>query len=470
MTMEGNDFLGEETSHYVDRYERMLRSKGREFFEPEAIELIADHYISHDKLKKALEVVLFGLDMYPNHIGLWIKKAEVHIYAEKFEKALIELEKAELYEPFNPDILLLKGEVHVAMNRMDEAELCFEKALQHGDDRNDLLFEIGFIYQDYDYFAQAAYWFEFLIQESKLDQAYYEAAGCYDLIGNYQKAADLLNELINRDPYNATAWYNLGLMQSKLNKPQDAIESFDLCLAIEEDFSIANFNKANCLVELDRFEEALEVYAEVVKAEGGDSITFCNMGGCYERLGNNLAAREHYKKASKINPNLAEAWFGMGLSYDRENYPKEALQYFRRAVLLEPEHAEYLLVLAEIEYRLGDTREADILYQRLCDLDPGMMEAWLDRSYAAYQEKDLLLAIQYLNEALSYDGLCHQYYYRLCAYHYENGELQTALQCLTAALKLNPADVFLLFNFKPDLAQDPAIRYTIESFGDSSQI
>lgn len=467
--MEGNDFLGEETSHYVERYERMLRNKNKEFFEPEAIELIADYYISHDKLKKALEAVQFGLEMYPNHISLWVKRAEVFIYSEKFEKALIELEKAELYEPFNPDTLLLKGEVFIALNQMAEAEECFDKALQHCDDRNDMLFEIGFIYQDYDYFGLAANWFEKLIQESKLDQAYYEAAGCYDIIGKYQKAADLLNELINQDPYNATAWYNLGLMQSKLNKPKEAIESFDLCLAIDEDYSIAHFNKANCLVELDKFQEALDVYAEVVKMEGGDSITFCNMGGCYERLGNNAEAREHYKKAAKLNPNVGEAWFGIGLSYDREGFAKEALQYFRRAVLLEPEHAEYLLVLAEIEYRLGDAKEADTLYQRLCDLDPGMMEAWLDRSYLAYKEKNLNLAIELLNEGLSYDNTCHQYYYRLCAYHYENAQLQIALDCLIQAMKLNPSDVFLLLEFNQALAQDPAIRYTIDSFGDLSQ-
>jgi hypothetical protein len=51
--MDGNDFLGEETANLVQRYEKMLRNKSKDYFEAEAIEAIADYYIAHEKYKKA---------------------------------------------------------------------------------------------------------------------------------------------------------------------------------------------------------------------------------------------------------------------------------------------------------------------------------------------------------------------------------------------------------------------------------
>jgi tetratricopeptide (TPR) repeat protein len=88
-------------------------------------------------------------------------------------------------------------------------------------------------------------------------------------------------------------------------------------LAIDEDYILARFNKANAYVELDEYNKAIEEYLEVIKQDGEDSITFCNLAGCYERLNENNKAQEYYKKASALNPNIAEAWFGIGLTCEK---------------------------------------------------------------------------------------------------------------------------------------------------------
>ena len=90
----------------VDRYEKMLRNKTQDFFDTETIESIAEYYIVKDQLKKALDVVHYGETLYPYHTGFKFKKAEVFLELEKFEDAIEELEKAELYEPFNSELFL----------------------------------------------------------------------------------------------------------------------------------------------------------------------------------------------------------------------------------------------------------------------------------------------------------------------------------------------------------------------------
>ncbi len=106
--MDADDFLDEEVQSNVQRYERMLRNKTREFFEAEALEDICDYYVQKEKLKKALEVLYYGEELFPNHIGFMVQKASVFLAMGKLEEALEIVENAELYEPFNADIALIK--------------------------------------------------------------------------------------------------------------------------------------------------------------------------------------------------------------------------------------------------------------------------------------------------------------------------------------------------------------------------
>jgi len=177
---------------------------------------------------------------------------------------------------------------------------------------------------------------------------------------------------------------------------------------------------------------------------------------------NYVMARENYKKATQLNANVAEAWFGIGITYDKEGLLKEALQYYKRAVLLEPENTEYMLVLAETEYRLNHFTESEKIYEQILEIDPGMMEAWLDWSFIKFSEGQLAEAADMLKEAIKTDPSCHQYHYRMVCYLYELGLVKEALVHLDEALHLCAADSFLIFEISPKLQRVPEIFVAIE--------
>lgn len=462
--MEGNDFLGEDVSSNVRRYEKMIRSKTHDYFDLDAIEGIIDFYIQHGRYKRAEDAVFYGQELYPNHINFLIKLAEVYLLQENYNLAQAELEKAELYEPFNPDLFLLKGEVNLNLGMIEEAEFYFERALAHTDERLDMLFEIAYVYDDCDLFLDAAKFFKTIIEEEPaLEQAYYELAHCYDMLLQHDDALACLNKLIDIDPYNVGAWYNIGIIYGKLNKHLEAIDAFDYCLAIDEEYSIARFNRANAFVELDRFEDAIIEYLEVIRIEGGDSISYCNLAGCYERTGNLDLARDYYTKAAKNNPNLAEAWFGIGITFQKESLYPEAIAHFKRAVLLEPDNVEFLLVLAESEYEIGAFKDAEDLYLRLLEIDPGMMEVYMDYSFMLYKLDRLAEAIEWVRKALMLDNTCHQYHYRMVVFLYAVAKEKEALTHLEIALSLHYKDYFLLFEIAPELRNVPIIMAMIDS-------
>lgn len=463
--MDADDFLDEETTSDVLRYEKMVRTKTQEYFDAETLENIIEFYIGKEKLKKGLEVVYYGEEQYPYYTGFKMKKAEIFIMMGKHDDAIQELEQIELYEPFNAELFLLKGEVFVHTEQIATAEEYFKKALSYSDNQIDTLFEIAYIYQDADFYLQAIVYFESVLeQDHQQEQALYEIANCYDLIGRYDRCVDYYNMLIELDPFSANAWYNLGVIYTKMGEFKLSAEALDYCLAIEEDYTPARFNKANALVELEQYEQAIVEYKLVLEKEGADSITLCNLAGCYERLDQNALARETYKKATAVNPNIGEAWFGIGLTFEKDQNMHEAIAYFRRAALLEPENTEYLLVLAEAEYRIGNEKDAQEIYKTLLDIDPTMMEAWMDWSYIIYMRGDVDLAIAVLKEAIKIDPECHPYQYRVAIYLLEAGRQTEALYYLENALTLCYDDHFLLFEMAPQLKLIPAVTELIENY------
>jgi tetratricopeptide (TPR) repeat protein len=462
--MDADDFLDEETLSHAARFEKMIRNKSKDYFDAETLEAISEYYINGDKLKKALEVIYYGEEIYPYYNGFALKKAEVFGLMGKHEEAIEVLDKCELYEPFNPELFLLKGENLLNIQHFEEAESSFAKALIHADERIDMLFEIAYVYEDCDLHGKAVEYFEEILKtQPDNQQAFYEIANCYDLQGRFDKASEFYNKLIEMNPFSCPAWYNLGITFSKMGQFEKAIEAYDYCLAIDEDFIPAAFNKANDLVEMERYEEAAKEFLNVVDKDGQDAVTFCNLASCLERLNKDKEAIEYYKKATNLNPNIGEAWFGMGLVYDKMNNRRQALNHYKRAMLLEPENEEYALALADAEYRGGNLQQAQEILRTLIEDEPMMAEAWLDLSYIVHIEGDTEAAIDLLRQALTYDDH-YLYYYRLACYEFEIGRRKEALYHLETALAMNFEEHFLIFEFSPLLQKDADVLHAIELF------
>src|ERR1041384_2075672 len=132
--MDPDDFLDEEVMSNVQRYEKMVRNKAKDYFDTDALESIIEYYINKNKLPKALDVISFAQELYPQYSQFNLKKAEALVLLGKFNDAIDEIEKVELYEPFNAELFLLKGETFLNMEEMESAGECFEKALLYHDD------------------------------------------------------------------------------------------------------------------------------------------------------------------------------------------------------------------------------------------------------------------------------------------------------------------------------------------------
>ncbi|MFN6114838.1 MAG: tetratricopeptide repeat protein, partial [Flavobacteriales bacterium] len=78
----------EDQQSCVQRYEAMLHSNGHYFFDVEEFELIIDHYLEQNELRRAQEVLEYARQQHPGSLDLLFSEANVLIGQGKLNKAL----------------------------------------------------------------------------------------------------------------------------------------------------------------------------------------------------------------------------------------------------------------------------------------------------------------------------------------------------------------------------------------------
>jgi len=110
---------------------------------------------------------------------------------------------------------------------------------------------------------------------------------------------------------------------------------------------------------------------------------------------------------------------------------------------------------------LGRIEDAEEVYTKLLELDPTMMEGWLDWSYVKFTKGEIEEALDMLREAVKMDYECHNYHYRMVCYLFELGKIQEAKKHLEIALILCYDDMFLMFEISPKLRKNTEVMELI---------
>jgi tetratricopeptide (TPR) repeat protein len=81
----------------------------------------------------------------------------------------------------------------------------------------------------------------------------------------YEKAAECFKKIIDLDPNNYRAWYNLGIAYFNLNKTEDALNAYNRTLEIKPDYMYCYYN-IGLLYEASKgdLEKALEYYEKAL--------------------------------------------------------------------------------------------------------------------------------------------------------------------------------------------------------------
>lgn len=121
--------------------------------------------------------------------------------------------------------------------------------------------------------------------------------GVLGTLGRYSDAERGLRAALEREPGNAAAHFQLGLVASRRGRWRDAVPCFVKATALDPNLTGAHFYLGEALNHMDDLPGALQAY----------------------------------QRAVELSPHHPKAWYGMGIVLDRMNRPDDAAQLYRRS-------------------------------------------------------------------------------------------------------------------------------------------
>ncbi|MBP6697979.1 MAG: tetratricopeptide repeat protein, partial [Flavobacteriales bacterium] len=350
----------DDRTEYVQRFEDMLSRNDHYFFDVEEFELIIEHYLDNNDLKKARQVLDYARQQHPGSVDLLFCEAQVLMGLGKLNGALDVLDSIQKLEPFNEDVHLHKASIHSQLRNYRKAIEHYRKALELADEGlDDIYLDLAFEHENCEQFDEAIVCLKKALDVNPENEAVlYELAYCFDLAEAHEASVVFFRNFTNEHPYSFVSWYNLGNALAKLNRLEESNQALELCLAIEEEFSSAYFSKARNLLQGGEFEAAIACYQETLNIDGPQAVTFSYIGECYEKMERYEQALIHYDQALALDPNWVDAWIGRGVVRDFQGKLPEAIKDLENAVRIAPDSGDGWFYLGNVLARAERFPEA----------------------------------------------------------------------------------------------------------------
>ena len=131
---------------------------------------------------------------------------------------------------------------------------------------------------------------------------YYNRGNAYYSLKEYEKAINDYNKAIELNPNNASYYNNRGISFNNLKEYEKAINDYNKAIELDPNYSVSYFNKGLAYRELGKYEEAINNYSSAIKLNSNNSSYYTNRGVCYYYSREFKNAINDFKNAIKLNP------------------------------------------------------------------------------------------------------------------------------------------------------------------------
>jgi tetratricopeptide (TPR) repeat protein len=169
-----------------------------------------------------------------------------------------------------------------------------------------------------------------LIKNKNLSEAYTQKGYCYSLLDNDDSAIIVYKQLLSFHPKNTLALYNLGLCKYRLEKYEEAIESFNLAM----------ISKGYNPEDTTRFQYIFELSPTMKKLTGQEQefdVSFSEIfywsGLAHYSAGHIKKAYGYFRNCISREYNLGESHYMIALCWLANDKKDDACESFRIATV-----------------------------------------------------------------------------------------------------------------------------------------
>lgn len=202
------------------------------------------------------------------------------------------------------------------------------------------------------------------------------------------------------NPHNALLFSNLGTIQRRQHRYEQALESYTLALNIVPHTVPILMNRAALYLELGKDEQARVDYALALDIETDNRKALLMRAYIYRQKRDYKAARSDYERLLKLSPLSYNGRLGLAMLEQKEGKYEEALSLLNKMIadkadeatqITAPLYAVLYVARAGVEKDMQHIDMALIDLEEAIKLDPSQSEAYLMRGqiYLSQKKKEL---------------------------------------------------------------------------------
>ncbi|TGK12339.1 tetratricopeptide repeat protein [Leptospira fletcheri] len=340
----------------------------------------------------------------------------------KQEEALKYLELAKQAGASDPEIFRSIAESFEQLNQGEQSISTLQKGLKYNPNNLDLLFQLAETYYNRGDLLAAEETYRRIVDstpgDSFTETALLNLGVVLDQMERYGEAVTYLNRLIEINPKNAKAYYNLGLVYKHTGNGVQTIENFRRAAYLDPSDIKPKEALGDYYLENKFYREAIEEYSVIVKQK-----------------------EDNYKVALK----LAEAYIGSNQSSNAEKVLLQVLNQSRNPAELQQAHKKLALLYNKSKDPDLRNRAKDEAY-RSAHMNPEDYEGrlvltkiLLDSNSVLDREKAIEELTAIVRSEVRPKTASTAYNYLGVAY-YKNGEYKKAVRSFQNSIDLDPSN------------------------------
>jgi len=180
----------------------------------------------------------------------------------------------------------------------------------------------------------------------------FDLAVFYQRSGDYLKALEQYNKVLEKDPLNAAVYNNLGLIHYATGNTVEAIRAFRQATYIDPKYDKAHNNLGLALRQAGQDAEAEREFERALQLNPKNAEALTNLAALAKKSGNIERAKVQYLQALQVNPANAEAHYNLAMLYEEQGENSNASDHFKKFLTLgSSSHPE---VVAEVEKKIEE--------------------------------------------------------------------------------------------------------------------
>jgi tetratricopeptide (TPR) repeat protein len=238
-----------------------------------------------------------------------------------------------------------------------------------------------------------------------------EEAVTLSFAGQLPRSVGLLKEVLAKDPDLIDTRNLLGLFQQKLGRPEESVETFRKVLERDPLNLMAHYNLGVQYFQLNRLDDAArELQATLaIGSPRGAAVEHLTqpseemLGKIWLEKRDFVRARDQYNHLLTVFPRDFAAHYNLGWIASEERNWEEATRQLHAALEIEPNNAQAHNALGTIYFQKGDFAEAHAQFSAAIKLDPKFAQAHYDLGLLLSKSKMRKEAAREFKKALEVD-------------------------------------------------------------------